>query len=59
MLVSVTGVGALEKLVQDNPSYKGRGGLTLKMRRRPVSMARCAIRMHSKETDRTVGVRLL
>ena len=43
--------GALEKLVQDNPSYKGRGGLTLNMRRRLVSAARCVIRMHSKETD--------
>ena len=43
--------GALERLVQDNPSYKGNGGLTLKMRKRLVSAARCAIRMRSKETD--------
>ena len=28
--------GALEKLVQDNPSYKGKGGLTEKMRRRAL-----------------------
>ena len=41
-------------LVQDNPSNKGRGGLTLKIRRWLVSVARCAIRMRSKETDRTV-----
>ena len=50
--------GALEKLVQDNPSYKGRGGLT-RMRGRLVSVACCAIKMHNKETDQTVGVRLL
>ena len=31
--------GALEKLVHDNPSYKGRGGLTEKMRRKQVSGA--------------------
>ena len=42
---------ALEKLVQDNPSYKGGGGLTLKMRKRLVSAARAAIRMRSKEKD--------
>ena len=35
--------GALEKLVQDNPLYKGSGGLTLKMRRRLASAARCAV----------------
>jgi hypothetical protein len=51
--------GALEKLVQDNPSYKGSGGLTEKMRKRLVSAARCAIKMRSKEADRAVGVRRL
>lgn len=30
---------ALEKLVQENPSYKGKGGLTLMMRTRLVSAA--------------------
>ena len=35
--------GALERLVQDNSSYKGSGGLTIKMRKRLVSAARCAI----------------
>ena len=44
--------GALEKLVQDNSSYKGSGGLTLKMRKRLVSAARAAIRMRSKEDDK-------
>ena len=51
--------GALEKLVQDNPSYKGSGGLTKKMRRRLVSAARCAIRMRSKEADRKKAIKLL
>ena len=50
---------SLEKLVQDNPSYKGRGGLTEKMRKRLVSAARCAIRMRSSEADRHDGVQLL
>ncbi len=45
--------GALEQLVKVNSSYKGNGGLTLKMRKRLVSAARCAIRMRSKETDKT------
>ena len=44
--------GALEKLIQDNPSYKGSGKLTLKMRKQLVSSARAAIRMRSKEDDR-------
>ena len=51
--------GALEKLVHDNPSYKGRGGLTEKMRRKLVSGARCAIKMRSKEVDRREGIKLL
>ena len=51
--------GALEKLVQNNSSYKGTGGLTCKMRKRLVSAARCAIRMQSKEPDRKKAVKLL
>ncbi len=51
--------GALEKLVLENPAYKGTGGLTEKMRRRLVSSARCAIKMRSKEVDRKVAVRQL
>ncbi len=43
--------GALEQLVQKNPSYKRNGGLTIKMRKRLVSAARCAIRMRSKEMN--------
>ena len=48
--------GALEKLVQENPSYKGKGGLTQKMRRRLVSAARSAIRMRSTESDRSKAI---
>ena len=51
--------GSLEKLVQENTSYKGSGGLTEKMRRRLVSAARCAIRMRSREVDRKLAVQLL
>ena len=51
--------GALEKLVQDNPLYKGSGGLTLKMRRRLVSAACCAIKMRSSELDRQLRIKLL
>ncbi len=52
--------GALERLVQDNPSYKGSGGLTAKMRKRLVSSsARCAIKMQSKEPDHQKALKLL
>ena len=44
--------GALERIAQENPSYKGKGGLTQKMRRKLVSAARSAIRMRSTESDR-------
>ena len=42
---------ALERLVDDNPSYKGSGQLTKTIRQKLVSAACCAIRMRSKETD--------
>ncbi len=51
--------GALERLVQDNPSYKGNGGLTMKMRRRLVNAARCAIKMRSCEKDRQLAESML
>ena len=51
--------GALEKLVQENSSYKGKGGLTEKMRRRLTSSARCAIRMRSKESDKSRALKSL
>lgn len=50
---------SLEKLVTNNPSYKGKGGLTEKMRKRLTSAARCAIKMRSQEEDRNVAARLL
>ena len=50
---------SLEKLATNNPSYKGKGGLTEKMRRRLTSSARCAIKMRSKEADKTKGLELL
>lgn len=36
---------SLENLVNENPTYKGKGGLTLKMRRRLTGAAHTAIRM--------------
>ena len=51
--------GALERLVQDNPSYKGAGKLTKKMRQKLVSAARCAIKMRSKYQDRAKARKLL
>ncbi len=50
---------SLEKLVSENPGYKGSGSLTERMRKRLVSAARCAIKMRSKESDRRLGVKLL
>ena len=50
---------ALEKLVMEKPSYKGRGGLTKRMRCRLTSAARCAIKMRSKEPDKGKAIKLL
>ena len=49
----------LEKLVQQNPTYKGKGGLTGKMRQRLTSAARCAIKMRSEEPNKTESVKKL
>ena len=49
----------LEKLVADNASYKGKGGLTQKMRKRLTCAARCAIKMRSQEPDTRKAVKLL
>ena len=49
----------LRKLVQNDPTYKGKGDLTLKMRKKLTSAARCAIKMRSKESDRQKGIKLL
>ena len=51
--------GALEQLIQSNPSYKGNGGLTQKIRKKLVSAARCAIRMRSWEVDGGKALSLL
>ena len=50
---------SLEKLAQDNPRYKGKGGLTIQMRKKLTSAARCAIKMRSKEADKRKAVKLL
>ena len=42
---------ALEKVVVENPYFKGQGGLTQRMRQRLTSAARCEIKMRSKEPD--------
>jgi hypothetical protein len=41
----------LEKLLQNKPSYKKKGGLTQKIRNKLVSAARSAITMRSTELD--------
>lgn len=41
----------LEKIVQDFPKYKGKGGLTQPAIKRLVLGARCAIKMHSSTND--------
>ena len=50
---------SLEKLAQATPAYKGKGGLTQKMRKRLTSAARSAIRMRSKEDDRSKALQSL
>ena len=51
--------GALERVVEGNPSYKGAGGPTKKMQQRLVSAARCAIKMRSKESNRHEAIKAL
>ena len=51
--------GNLEKLVDANPSYKGKGNLTRVARVKLTSAVRCAIRMRSNETDKHKATRLL
>ena len=45
----------LETLVKAKPNYKGRGGLTAKMKRRLTSAAHCAIKMRSTQPDKKGG----
>jgi hypothetical protein len=51
--------GSLEKLVANNPAYKGKGGLTEKMRKKLTTSARCAIKMRSIEPDRESALKQL
>ena len=50
---------SLEALAKDHAEYRGKGGLTQKMRKRLTSAARCAIRMRSKGGDPKKAVKLL
>jgi hypothetical protein len=49
----------LEKLVEKNPSYKGKGNLTERVRVRIVSAVRCAIRMRSGMANKSEAAKLL
>ena len=51
--------GALEKLAQANPQYKGKGGLTSTMCKRLTKAARCAIKMRSEIPNRKHAAELL
>ena len=51
--------GALERLVMEKPHYKGRGKLTVAMRKHLTTAARCAIKMRSAESDAKRGTQLL
>lgn len=50
---------ALEKLVQHNPKYQGKGKLTVVLRKRLTAAAHCAIKMGSKESDKNKEAELL
>ena len=50
---------SLEKLANEHLEYKWKGGLTLHMRKRLTSAARCVIKMRSKEQDTSKAVKLL
>ena len=51
--------GALEKLVQEKPHYKGKGRLTESMRKKMTKAARCAIKMRSTIPDKREAANLL
>ena len=50
---------ALERLVQDKPSYRGKGKLTESMRKRLTKAARCAIVMRNKESNKLAAIEKL
>ena len=51
--------GALEKLAEQKPHYKGKGRLTESMRKQLTKAARCAIKMRSALTDKKEAAKLL
>ena len=51
--------GSLEKVVQENPKYKSKGGMTAKKWQRLTSAARCAIKMRSQEENRKEAIKKL
>ncbi|KAJ8314129.1 hypothetical protein KUTeg_008690 [Tegillarca granosa] len=50
---------SLEKLVEEKPYYKGKGGLTKRVRVRIVSAVRCANKMRSKEANKSKAIKLM
>ena len=50
---------ALENLVKEKPQYKGKGKLTEGMRKKLTKAARCAIKMRSKEENKSTAIKLL
>jgi hypothetical protein len=48
----------LEKLVNDKPYYKGKNGLSKMIRVRLTTAVRCAIKMRSQESDRSVATQI-
>ncbi|VDI52914.1 Hypothetical predicted protein [Mytilus galloprovincialis] len=51
--------GNLENLVNENPSYKGKGKLCKRTRIRIVSAVRCSIRRRSSEKNKTLAIKNL
>ncbi|CAG2243766.1 unnamed protein product [Mytilus edulis] len=51
--------GNLENLVNENPSYKGKGKLCKRTRIRIVSAVRCSIRRKSSEKNKTLAIKNL
>ena len=51
--------GALEKLALEKPQYRGKGKLTVNMRKRLTKAARCALKMRSTIPDRKHAANLL
>ena len=50
---------ALENLVKSKPQYKGKGKITEGMRKRLTKAARCAIKMRSKDENKSRAMKML